>query len=63
MTYRRSVDMSLGILRGLRKREPRFSKNPKIPSTVIDGMGAEGPEGHQWFFFHEIKVRNPDKRR
>jgi PhnB protein len=25
--------------------------------------GAEDPEGHQWYFFHEIKARQPNKRR
>jgi uncharacterized glyoxalase superfamily protein PhnB len=25
--------------------------------------GAEDPEGHQWYFFHEIKARKPNKRR
>jgi uncharacterized glyoxalase superfamily protein PhnB len=24
--------------------------------------GAEDPEGHQWYFFHEIKERNSNKR-
>ena len=25
--------------------------------------GAEDPEGHQWYFFHELKERSSNKRR
>jgi len=53
--------------------DKHFARAQKAGAKILEGpedtfyghrrYGAEDPEGHQWYFFHEIRTRSTSKHR
>jgi PhnB protein len=45
-----------------KKASAKILEEPEDTFYGHRGYGAEDPEGHQWYFFHEIKARTSNQR-